>query len=101
MDKLSGKLTSTLPSPLGKKGKKKGGKKKKLIGETDDGDDDPWAVVKKNRAEKKAGLHDVVLAPPSFNNIPKEKFKSMGTSDVPNKSGSLRRREELGRLEGG
>jgi hypothetical protein len=85
------------PSNTKKKGK---GKRKKLIGELDDGDDDPWAQLKKNRAEVKAGLHDVVLAPPTFTKAPKEKFKMRGArvevDDVPKASGSLRRREVLG-----
>jgi len=83
-------------------GKKKGkGKKKKMIGEMDDGDDDPWAQIKKNRAEAKVGLHDVVLAPPTFSKIPREKFKPRGgngVDSIPNASGSLRRREELGQV---
>lgn len=83
-----------------KKGKKGKGKKKKLIGEMDDGDDDPWAKIKELRGEKKVGLNDVVQAPPSFKKVPKEKFKVRGArvevEDVPKASGSLRRREELG-----
>jgi hypothetical protein len=41
-----------------------------------------------------------VLAPPSFLSIPREKFKVRrgGVDDVPNASGSLRRREELGEV---
>ncbi|KAK0123746.1 hypothetical protein ONS95_008753 [Cadophora gregata] len=88
----------------GKKNKKKGKKgRKKVFGEVDDGEDDPWANIGKNRGEVKAGLNDVVLEPPTFNRPPKEKFKVKGTGgaavevgDVPRKSGSLRRREELG-----
>jgi hypothetical protein len=84
-------------------GKKKGkGKKKRLIGEVNDGDDDPWARLKESRGEGKAGLHDVVLAPPTFRSVPKEKFKVRGArvevEDVPKASGSLRRREELGEV---
>lgn len=85
-------------------GKSKGGKKKKrkkVIGEVDVGEDDPWAQIKRNRAEKKAGLHDVVLAPPSFAVVPREKFKDRGVNNVPKESGSLRRREELGVLRRG
>jgi hypothetical protein len=84
-----------------KAGKKKGkGKKKKVLGEVDDGEDDPWAQVKRNRAEAKVGLHDVALAPPTFSKLPAEKFKSRGArvDNVPNSSGSLRRREELGEV---
>ncbi|KAG9243038.1 hypothetical protein BJ878DRAFT_535489 [Calycina marina] len=77
-----------------KSGKKcKKGKKKKLLGELDDGDDDPWAQVKRNRAERKVGLNDVVLAPPTFTKVPSEKFTVK--LDVPKASGSLRRREQL------
>jgi hypothetical protein len=84
----------------GKKSKK--GKKKKLIGELDDGDDDPWAKLKSMRGEQKAGLNDVVQAPPTFKSLPKEKFKvrnaRVEVEDVPRASGSLRRREELGQV---
>merc|ERR1712093_371881 len=53
-----------------------GGKeKKKGLGEIDDGEDDPWANIGKNRGEVKAGLNDVVLAPPTFTKAPREKFK--------------------------
>lgn len=81
--------------------KKKGkGKKKKAIGEIDDGDDDPWAVLKAKRGEGPNRLSDVYQAPPTFTRIPKEKFKVRGArvevDDVPRAAGSLRRREELG-----
>lgn len=87
----------------GKKKKKTKAKKKKL-GEIDDGEDDPWAKIKKDRGETKAGLHDVVQAPPTFSKIPREKFKvrvaggAAEVGDVPKASGSLRRREELGEV---
>ncbi|KAE9373952.1 hypothetical protein N431DRAFT_374648 [Stipitochalara longipes BDJ] len=83
-------------------GKKKKGKKgrKKVLGEVEDGDDDPWAKIKRDRGEGKVGLNDVVQAPPTFTKAPKEKFKVRGArvevDDVPRASGSLRRREELG-----
>ncbi|KAG4411846.1 hypothetical protein IFR04_015009 [Cadophora malorum] len=85
----------------GGKKKKKGKGKKKVLGEIDDGEDDPWANIGKNRGEVKAGLNDVVLAPPTFTKAPREKFKvsrgaKVEVEDVPRKSGSLRRREELG-----
>ncbi|PVH74614.1 hypothetical protein DL98DRAFT_499562 [Cadophora sp. DSE1049] len=85
----------------GGKKKKKGKGKKKVLGEIDDGEDDPWANIGKNRGEVKAGLNDVVLAPPTFTKPPREKFKvsrgaKVEVEDVPRKSGSLRRREELG-----
>ncbi|KAG0648844.1 non sense mediated decay [Hyphodiscus hymeniophilus] len=83
----------------GKKAKK--GKKRKVIGELDDGDDDPWAGLKRERGQR-VGLNDVVQAPPTFKNLPKEKFKVRGArvevEDVPKASGSLRRREELGEV---
>ncbi|OBT76937.1 hypothetical protein VF21_04180 [Pseudogymnoascus sp. 05NY08] len=85
-------------------GKKKNGKgkKKKAIGEIDDGNDDPWAILKKTRNEGPNRLSDVYQAPPTFTKIPKEKFKVRGArvevEDVPKASGSLRRREELGEV---
>jgi hypothetical protein len=83
--------------------KKKGkGKKKKAIGEIDDGDDDPWAVLKAKRGEGPNRVSDVYQAPPTFTKIPKEKFKVRGArvdiEDVPKAAGSLRRREELGEV---
>ena len=85
-------------SASGKKKKKAKGKKK-VLGEVDVGDKDPWAKIKRDRGEVKAGLHDVVLAPPTFTKVPREKFKVRGAGvevgDVPKASGSLRRREEL------
>jgi len=64
------------------------------------GDDDPWEALKTTR-EKPRGLHDVAQAPPEFKILPKEKFKVRNgavaqVADVPNKAGSLKRREELG-----
>lgn len=84
----------------GKTGKNKK-KKKKVLGEIDDGNDDPWAIIAKNRGEVKGGLNDVVQAPPTFTKVPKAKFKELQgakveVSDVPKAAGSLRRREELG-----
>ncbi|QSZ36911.1 hypothetical protein DSL72_009001 [Monilinia vaccinii-corymbosi] len=87
-----------------KKMKKK--KKKKVLGEIDDGNDDPWAIIAKNRGEVKVGLNDVVQAPPTFTKVPKAKFKELQgakveVSDVPRAAGSLRRREELGEVRKG
>lgn len=85
-----------------KKGKKKGGKKKKkVLGEVEDGEDDPWAKIKQNRGEEKVAFNDVVQAPPEFKKLPREIFKikagaKVVVGDVPKASGSLRRREELG-----
>lgn len=80
--------------------KKKKGKKRKVLGEIEDGDEDPWAKIKRDRGEGKVGLNDIVQAPPTFSKVPKEKFKVRGArvevDDVPKASGSLRRREELG-----
>jgi hypothetical protein len=85
-----------------KAGKNKKGKKKKVVGEVEDGEDDPWAKIKRDRGEVKAGLNDVVQAPPTFTKAPKEKFKVRGArvevDNVPKASGSLRRREELGEM---
>jgi hypothetical protein len=82
--------------------KKKGKSKKKVRGEVDDGDDDPWEQIKRNRAEAKVGLNDVVQAPPTFSQVPRAKFRALGArvevDDVPKASGSLRRREELGEV---
>ena len=82
-----------------KKGK---GKKKKAIGEIDDGNDDPWAILKAKRGEGPNRVSDVYQAPPTFTKIPKEKFKVRGArvdvEDVPKAAGSLRRREELGEV---
>lgn len=90
------------PGQSGKKAKNRKGKKKKVLGELDDGDDDPWAKLKSMRGEAKVGLNDVVQAPPTFKSVPKEKFKVRGArvevEDVPKASGSLRRREELGEV---
>jgi hypothetical protein len=84
-------------------GKRKNGKgKKKVLGEVEDGEDDPWARIKRDRGEGKVGLNDVVQAPPTFTKVPEEKFKvrraRAEVEDVPKASGSLRRREELGNV---
>ena len=73
------------------------------------GDEDPWAVIARNRKFTSAtpgvgglvGLHDVVQAPPHFSKTPRERFKvrdgaGVDVADVPGAAGSLRRREELG-----
>jgi hypothetical protein len=82
--------------------KSKKGRKRKVIGEVDDGEEDPWAKIKRDRGEGKPALHDVVQAPPTFKTTPKEKFKVRGArvevENVPKASGSLRRREELGEV---
>ena len=72
-----------------------------MVGEIDEDEDDPWAVLKSKREAPK-GLHDVVQAPPSMNVVPKEKFKvrngaKVSVANVPGASGmkSLKQREEL------
>lgn len=78
------------------------GRRKKMLGELDDGQGDPWAVLRKKREdiEGPRDINSVVLAPPTFSRLPKEKFKVRGAAveinNVPKASGSLRRREELG-----
>jgi hypothetical protein len=89
-----------IANEMGAKGKKGKKGKKRVLGEVEDGEDDPWARIKRDRGEGKVGLNDVVQAPPTFTKAPKEKFKVRGArvevEDVPKASGSLRRREELG-----
>lgn len=81
-----------------RKGKKR---RRKVIGEEGGADDDdPWAELKTMREERR-GLHDVAQAPPVFKAVPREKFKvrdgaRVNVADVPNKAGSLKKREELG-----
>ncbi|KXT14021.1 hypothetical protein AC579_10032 [Pseudocercospora musae] len=80
--------------PEGKKAKRK-----RMLTEAGD-KEDPWAVLKTKREAPK-GLHDVVQAPPELKVVPKEKFKvrdgaKIEVANVPGKSGSLKRREELG-----
>lgn len=92
-------------------------KRRRMVGESNERDEDPWAVLKQRRKQdereqedEKAdqrsrkgglrGLHDVVQAPPSMKVVPKEKFKVKGNAkvdilNVPSAAGSLKRREEL------
>ena len=85
---------------LASKGRK--GKRKRIPGELvnrKDDADDPWAVLQER--EKPIALHDVVQAPPVFSVLPKERFKiksgaKVDVANVPNKAGSLKRREDLG-----
>lgn len=83
----------------GASGKKKKGKKTKYLGEVDDNDDDPWEVLKRKRGETRAGLHDVVQAPPELAIKPQKKMTVRGAAvevdGIPKAAGSLRRREEL------
>ncbi len=100
--KVSWKMEGEDEGVDGGKKKKGKGKKKKVIGEIDDGNDDPWAVLKAKRGEERNKVSDVYDAPPTFTRIPKEKFKVRGArvdvEDVPRAAGSLRRREELGEV---
>jgi hypothetical protein len=78
---------------------KKGKERTKATGGRGAQDEDPWAELKAKR-EQRRGLHDVVQAPPTFNAVPKEKFKvrngaKVDVADVPAAAGSLKRREEL------
>ncbi|KAL6822434.1 hypothetical protein V8C40DRAFT_267476 [Trichoderma camerunense] len=43
--------------------KRKGGKRKRIV------EEDPWLELKKRRGEKKAKVHDVVLAPPELHKV--------------------------------
>jgi hypothetical protein len=91
--------TADLPATTGKKGSNKKGKRRLVAGEVED-KDDPWKELEKTR-EKRKGLHDVVLAPPTFDRVPREIFKvkngaKVNVNNVPNVAGSLRKREELG-----
>lgn len=75
-------------------------KRKRMVGEVNEDDEDPWAILKSKREAPK-GLHDVVQAPPVIKTVPKEKFKvrngaKIDVSNVPAAAGSLKRREELG-----
>ncbi|KAF2646098.1 hypothetical protein P280DRAFT_494613 [Massarina eburnea CBS 473.64] len=90
-------LPSLHPTSSKKKSGKKG-KRKMVAGEVDDGGDE-WEELRKKREQRK-GLHDVVQAPPSLR-VPREIFKvknnaKVEVGNVPNKGGSLRKREELG-----
>ena len=80
--------------------KKKKGKRTKYLGEVDDHEEDPWEALRKKRGETRAGLHDVVQAPPEFAMKNLNKKKTVGgaaveVDGVPKAAGSLRRREEL------
>lgn len=77
---------------------RKAKRQKKGVGAGED-DEDPWGELKAKRDQRR-GLHDVVQAPPTFEALPKEKFKvrngaKVDVSDVPTAAGSLKRREEL------
>ncbi|KAI0851570.1 hypothetical protein F5Y00DRAFT_259573 [Daldinia vernicosa] len=96
-DEESG-VTWKLDSQSGGKKKKKG-KRAKYLGEAAGDEEDPWEVLKKKRGETRAGLHDVVQAPPELTVKPQRKMTVRGATvevgGIPKAAGSLRRREEL------
>ncbi|XXH00537.1 hypothetical protein Hte_006885 [Hypoxylon texense] len=79
--------------------KKKKGKRAKYLGEVAGAEEDPWEALKKKRGETRAGLHDVVQAPPEFTVKPQKMLTVRGAAvevgGIPKAAGSLRRREEL------
>lgn len=94
------KLATTRKSNSGKKKRKRSDHGEDI--EDDDDDDDPWAhLAAKRREESDAridsgsgvglvGLHDVVLAPPTFSRVPRGK-ENLNM----HKSGGLKRQQEL------
>ncbi|KAF5026032.1 hypothetical protein F66182_1887 [Fusarium sp. NRRL 66182] len=72
----------------GKRAKRKGGKI-----------DDPWAELKKKRAEAKIAVHDQAQAPPELNKGTSRQLKvgdaTADVANIPKTAGSLKRREEL------
>ena len=97
---VSWKLNTQDGASSGGKKKKKKGTRAKYLGEVDDNEEDPWEALKKKRGETRAGLHDVVQAPPEFAMKNLNKKKTVGgaaveVDGVPKAAGSLRRREEL------
>ncbi|KAH9904659.1 hypothetical protein F4778DRAFT_37470 [Xylariomycetidae sp. FL2044] len=90
-----------LDSAGGRSGKKnKKAKRARLLDEVGDVEEDPWEVLKKNRGETRAGLHDVVQAPPEFGATGRPKRAlvrgaAVEVDNIPKSAGSLRRREEL------
>ncbi|KAI1762724.1 hypothetical protein GGR53DRAFT_500528 [Hypoxylon sp. FL1150] len=92
------KLDSQGGGGTGKKKKKKG-KRSKYLGEAAGAEEDPWEALRKKRGETRAGLHDVVQAPPEFTTKPQKVVTVRGAAvevdGIPKAAGSLRRREEL------
>ena len=99
-----GGQTETLKTATNRKNK--GGKRKRnrgRYGEDIDDDDDPWAYLAAKRLEENdaktafgsgeglVGLHNVVLAPPRFSRVPKEKENLSLKKGV----GGLKRQQEL------
>ncbi|KAF4975096.1 hypothetical protein FZEAL_8075 [Fusarium zealandicum] len=64
-------------------------------------DDDPWAELKKKRAEAKISLHEQAQAPPELNKNTSRQLKiasgdaTADVGNIPKSAGSLKRREEL------
>lgn len=97
--------------PASTKTKKMKGKRRKglimnYVNEAPD-DDDPWSHVAAKRKENiiasaspggLVGLHDVVLAPPKFSKLPKEKMRDKTRQSATQKTAiiGLKRQEELG-----
>lgn len=83
-----------------KKGKRKSSKRRSGGGDkredVDENDEDPWAHIKAKRIEDigtgaLVGLHDVVLAPPTFSKVPKGKENF----NIGKREGGLKRQVEL------
>ena len=84
-----------------KKKKKKKGRNRGKVAVDDEGD--PWAAVGKAQqiSTRLIGLHDVVQDVPKLTVVPKRKMRirngaAVDVDNVPQMSGSLKRREELG-----
>merc|ERR1712025_629414 len=95
-----GITSSSFMKTLDEAGEHKGSRRKGKKGRAKEKEEDPWAALKKNRAEAKIGLHDVALAPPELNKKKERQLqvKEGAMADVegiPKAAGSLRRREEL------
>lgn len=103
-----------------RKRKGKGKKRRKVPGTAGkDDDEDPWAAIAAKRllsnnnavatnvaapSRGLVGLHDVVLAPPKFVTVPREKMRgdaSRGAGAKGMVPGGLKRREELGEARRG
>ncbi|KAM5342740.1 hypothetical protein ACJ41O_013706 [Fusarium nematophilum] len=68
-------------------------------------DDDPWAELKKKRAEARVAVHDQAQAPPELNKNTSRQLKvgdaAVNVGNVPKAAGSLKRREELQEIRAG
>ncbi|KAL8824559.1 MAG: hypothetical protein Q9170_008119 [Blastenia crenularia] len=104
-DRFGGPKVGSMGSKKGKKGRRRKKVANGELGELEDDDEDPWAVVAANRkreleAKEKekdgrggglVGLHDVVQAPPKFEKVPRVK---VGIEDVARKGG-LKKQVEM------